>query len=116
MTDSRSTRACANQHRPLTMTPDEAEGLLSKMNESGLSWLTPILRSMLGGDPFQEGAFAKEIVGTWAQSGHAEDVNVKHDALDAYARQNADLHRENLLLRDENVELRRQVQKEWNEN
>jgi len=36
----------------------------------------------------------------------AEHHRTTREALDAYAQQNKDLHRENLMLRDENVRLR----------
>jgi hypothetical protein len=39
----------------------------------------------------------------------SEQLQARAQAADAYAQQNKDVHRENMMLRDENVELRRQL-------
>lgn len=45
---------------------DYIQALLPVMeSEYGLGWLTPVLDRMSHGDPWQEGAYALEIVQAW---------------------------------------------------
>ena len=42
--------------------PDTGVRTLAQMRERNLGWLADIVEDMLGGDPFQEGSIALEIL------------------------------------------------------